>query len=104
MGRRILSASRMPVPTQGRATNVLPLEGFEPSIPYGQRILSASRIPVPTQGRGMKVYFTPFVWFVAWRQLSLQAASGSINVLCRLNRRPVSGSAQTVPTNSEGRA
>jgi hypothetical protein len=27
----------------------MPLEGFEPSIPYGHRILSAARIPVPTQ-------------------------------------------------------
>ncbi len=35
----------------------LPLEGFEPSIPYGHRILSAARIPVPTQRR-RTLYFT----------------------------------------------
>jgi hypothetical protein len=33
----------------------LPLEGFEPSIPYGHRILSATRIPVPTQGRSLGI-------------------------------------------------
>ncbi len=61
----------------------MPLEGFEPSIPYGHRILSAARIPVPTQRRENPLFYSlegerQFFWRGKFkeRKISLRLADG----------------------------